>query len=109
MDCQDLEIIKNDIEKFIKQLELKSKNKVIFTDDEKSFLRFLAKHILFFKELYRFDKSKYFLEVPISDIFSYIISIIDGEKRYIFLNERSIIENYIRYLMKENHIKENTF
>jgi len=109
MDCQDLEIIKNDIEKFIKQLELKSKNKVIFTDDEKSFLRFLAKHILFFKELYRFDKSKYFLEVLISDIFSYIISIIDGEKRYIFLNERSIIENYIRYLMKENHIKENTF
>lgn len=109
MDCQDLEIIKNDIEKFIKQLKLKSKNKVIFTDDEKSFLRFLAKHILFFKELYRFDKSKYFLEVLISDIFSYIISIIDGEKRYIFLNERSIIENYIRYLMKENHIKENTF
>lgn len=49
MDCQDLEIIKNDIEKFIKQLELKSKNKVIFTDDEKSFLRFLAKHILFLK------------------------------------------------------------
>ena len=109
MDCQDLEIIKNDIEKFIKQLELKSKNKVIFTDDEKSFLRFLAKHILFFKELYRFDKSKYFLEVLISDIFSYIVSIINGEKRYIFLNERSIIENYIRYLMKEDYIKENTF
>ena len=109
MDCQDLEIIKNDIEKFIKQLELKSKNKVIFTDDEKSFLRFLAKHILFFKELYRFDKSKYFLEVLISDIFSYIVSIINGEKRYIFLNERSIIENYIRYLMKEDRIKENTF
>ena len=109
MDFEDLEIIKRDIKKFVEQLELNSRDKITLMDDEKNFFKFLAKHILFFKELYRFDKSKYFLEVLISDIFSYIISIINGEKRYIFLNERSIIENYIRYLMNENHIKENTF
>ncbi|CAN2325351.1 Apea-like HEPN domain-containing protein [Fusobacterium sp. oral taxon C10] len=109
MDCKDLEIIKEDINKFIEELEKNSKDKIPLTDNEKNFFKFLAKHILFFKELYRFDKSKYFLEVLISDIFSYIVSIINGEKRYIFLNERSIIENYIRYLMKEDYIKENTF
>jgi len=109
MDCKDLEIIKEDINKFIEELEKNSKDKIPLTDNEKNFFKFLAKHILFFKELYRFDKSKYFLEVLISDIFSYIVSIINGEKRYIFLNERSIIENYIRYLMKEDRIKENTF
>ena len=109
MDFEDLEIIKRDIKKFVEQLELNSRDKITLMDDEKNFFKFLAKHILFFKELYKFDKSKYFLEVLISDIFSYIISIINGEKRYIFLNERSIIENYIRYLMNENHIKENTF
>ena len=98
MDHKDLEIIKEDINKFIEELEKNSKDKIPLTDN-----------ILFFKELYRFDKSKYFLEVLVSDIFSYIISIINGEKRYIFLNERSIIENYIRYLMKEDYIKENTF
>lgn len=109
MDFEDLEIIKRDIKKLVEQLELNSRDKITLIDDEKNFFKFLAKHILFFKELYRFDKSKYFLEVLISDIFSYIISIINGEKRYIFLNERSIIENYIRYLMNENYIKENTF
>ena len=109
MDYEDLKIIKKDINKFIEELEKNSKDKILLTDNEKNFFKFLAKHILFFKELYRFDKSKYFLEVLISDIFSYIISIINGEKRYIFLNERSIIENYIRYLMKEDRIKENTF
>ena len=86
MDCKDLEIIKEDINKFIEELEKNSKDKIPLTDNEKNFFKFLAKHILFFKELYRFDKSKYFLEVLISDIFSYIVSIINGEKRYIFLN-----------------------
>ena len=75
MDFEDLEIIKRDIKKFVEQLELNSRDKVTLMDDEKNFFKFLAKHILFFKELYRFDKSKYFLEVLISDIFSYIISI----------------------------------
>ena len=49
MDCKDLEIIKEDINKFIEELEKNSKDKIPLTDNEKNFFKFLAKHILFFK------------------------------------------------------------
>lgn len=49
MDYEDLKIIKKDINKFIEELEKNSKDKILLTDNEKNFFKFLAKHILFLK------------------------------------------------------------
>lgn len=49
----------------------------------------------------------------ISDYFNLIISIIEGKSRYIYVNERSIIENYMRLILQKSiesdHITRNCF
>lgn len=80
---------------------------------DKSFVRFIAKHIIFFKELLYFNKKKYHLKVVISDLYFYILAIITNEVRYVYLNQRSIIENYMRCILsvsvEQNHINNKLF
>ena len=49
----------------------------------------------------------------ISDLYYFILSILKGETRYVYLNERSIIENYTRVItrktVEEDHVAENLF
>lgn len=68
---------------------------------EIGFFRFISKQIIFLKMLYEYN-SDYALKVAISDYYNLVACIIKNENRYIFVNERSIIENYIRYITSTN-------
>ena len=107
--------IKSDIEIFINELDnrsllLRSNN---LNQEEKEFFVFISKHIVFFKYLYNGMGKMYFFKVIISDLYYYILSILKNETRYIYLNERSIIENYTRAVVKktveEDHVTNNLF
>lgn len=83
------------------------------TQEDRDFYSFISKHILLFKYLYNGMKEQYFFKVIISDLYYFILSIIKGETRYIYVNERSIIENYtraiIRKTVEEDHVTEKLF
>lgn len=49
----------------------------------------------------------YLCKILISDFFNLIINILENKKRYIYLNERSIIENYIRLILDYDSNKSN--
>lgn len=59
------------------------------------------------------DKENYYLKTIISDLYFYILAIITNEARYTYLNQRSIIENYMRLILlisvKENHVTYELF
>lgn len=84
-----------------------SNNLDAITQQEKNFFEFISKQILFVREVYN-NYPHYRLKVLISDYYNYIVSIIRGENRYIYLNERSIIEGYTRWIVsttvEEDHI-----
>lgn len=81
--------------------------------EEKNFFTFISKHIIFFKYLYIGMGNMYFFKAIISDMYYYILSVLKNEVRYMYLNERSIIENYtravVRKTVEEDHITENVF
>lgn len=105
---------KKDIRSFADALkEISDKNAYEFSQSEEDFFAFISKQIIFMKNLYLFGTKKYFFQVLISDFYNYIISILQNNHRYIYLNERSIIENYMRCILNEsvenNHITTNLF
>lgn len=109
-----LEEYKKDILELMMILENISKEKKnIFEESDKNFFIFILKHILFFKELYNYDKTNYFFRIIISDFYYYIMALINNELRYVYLNERSIIENYTRCILKvsleSDHITNKLF
>lgn len=83
------------------------------SQQEKEFFIFISKHIIFFKYLYQGMGEVYFFKVIISDLYYYILSILKNETRYIYLNQRSIIENYTRSIVRkkveENHVTDRLF
>lgn len=95
----ELNAVKEEITSFLKKLEELDNNGFLSEQSNKDFIMFLAKKIIFLKYLYQADV-KYPLAVLISDFFFLILSIIKSEIRYIYLNERSIIENFTRYIME---------
>ena len=88
----------------------KSNHLAAITAQQESLFKFISKQILFIKELYNYC-SDYSLRVLISDFYNYIISIIKKEYRYMYLNERSIIEGYTRWIVsttaEQNHVTSN--
>ena len=80
---------------------------------DQEFYRFIAKQIVFFKKILITYPKSYFVRVLISDLYSLIINDIKKEKRYYYLNQRSIIENYIRMIVKNeennSHITRKSF
>lgn len=111
MTYDEIKSIKSDIVIFIRGVEeFSKKNSRRLSENDKSFFIFLTKRIIFFKYLCPgFDPSKkYFCEVMISDLYYLITDIIEGNWRYVHVNERSIIENYTRLLIfstvEENHV-----
>lgn len=110
----ELEKIKEDIKKFNDKLEsiaVSLNNKL--TQEERDFYAFISKHIIFFKYLYNGMDDQYFFKVIISDLYYFILSMLKGETRYVYVNERSIIENYTRAItrktVEEDYVTEKLF
>lgn len=85
----------------------KSNKLISITQQEKNFFEFISKQILFLREVYSLYPL-YILKVLISDYYNYILCIIRTENRYMYLNERSIIESYTRWILsttvEQNHV-----
>lgn len=114
MTYSELKLIKSDINLFINRLsKISNEYNHYLTQSEKDFYIYISKHIIFFKHLYKGEENMYFFKVIISDMYYYILSILKNETRYIYLNERSIIENYtravVRKTVEEEHITDKIF
>ena len=112
MTYSELDEIKNNIKDFIFEIENVSKKyNFDFKESDRSFFSFIAKHIIFMKYLH--NKKDIYYNVLISDFYYLILSIIRSEIRYMYVNERSIIENYMRLVMmisvEDNHITKAVF
>ena len=94
----ELNAAKEEIATFLQKLTELDNDSFLSEQSNKDFIMFLAKKIMFLKYLYQTD-CQYSLAVLISDFFFLILSIVKSETRYIYLNERSIIENFARYIM----------
>ncbi|WP_440114829.1 hypothetical protein [Paenibacillus sp. QZ-Y1] len=115
MKYVDVNIRKEEINNLIDYIEkyaLESKNINIDTKT-KNFYRFISKQIVFFKYILNSYPNSYFIKVIISDFLSLILNDIKQETRYYYLNQRSIIENYIRLILKDEqyttHITKQSF
>ena len=116
MDMTYLEIkeIKSNIKQFLDEIQKFAEIKQFeVVQKDRDFFSFIAKHIVFFKYLYKGARNTYYYKVLISDLYYLILSIIEREMRYMYVNERSIIENYMRAIMQislqDNHITESIF
>lgn len=112
ISIQALNDIKKDIEEFMQTIKKRS-NLINYHQIDNDFFCFLSKHIIFFKYLYNNNNDNYFYKVIISDLYYLILSIIENNERYLYLNERSIIENYTRAIMQTevetNYVTDNLF
>lgn len=91
---------KKDVQDFIhlvKNVALSQKSELEQVDID--FFSFLSKQIIFLKNLYFGAGKPYIIAVLISDYYNYILAIIKNEHRYIYLNERSMLENYVRLIL----------
>lgn len=116
IDMTYLEIkeIKSNIERFLDKIQkIAQIQQFEYARKDNDFFSFIAKHIIFFKYLYRGSQDTYFYKVLISDLYYLILSVIKSEMRYMYVNERSIIENYMRAIMgvsvENGHITETIF
>lgn len=114
MTYSEVTLLKKDFSEFIRFLESFSlENDFLITQNDKDFFVFIAKRITFFKILNMTHTSYYSIRVLISDMYNLILTIITNQKRYIFLNERSIIENYMRLVLhsslENDHITDRLF
>ena len=116
MDMTYIEIkeIKSNIKQFLDEIQKFAEIKQFeVVQKDRDFFSFIAKHIVFFKYLYKGAQNTYYYKVLISDLYYLILSIIEREMRYMYVNERSIIENYMRAIMQislqDNHITESIF
>ncbi|KMO86875.1 hypothetical protein AB840_05965 [Megasphaera cerevisiae DSM 20462] len=108
-----IDYAKSNIDRFIRAIEkLSDKNQFVFTIASKSFFRNIAKHILFFKQI-DLIMPCYFYKVIISDLYNLIVNLVEGQVRYAYLDERSIIENYTRAIINDQvhdgHITSQSF
>lgn len=109
---EEINRVKRDIKVFRDYLKqsVEDREKKIHENDL-SFFSFIAKRIIFFKYFtsgFSTPETQHFCKVLISDLYNLILSLLDEEYRYAYLNERSIIENYCRLIlqrtMEESHI-----
>ena len=111
----EIQEIKSDISNFMAELKKNLPAGSNLPEYQCNFLLFLAKQIIFIKNLYAFKSDAYhfsndlfYLKVIISDLLYYSLSLVKNEIRYTYLNERSFIENYVRFLLnkdlKQSHV-----
>lgn len=112
MTYNEIDLVKSNISLFTEFLKkfAESEGRILIQADI-DFFSLLSKHIIFYKYMYIDDcPLGHFYKVLISDCYYLILSIIRNEMRYIYVNERSIIENYARLIInktvEENHVTE---
>lgn len=102
----------NNLIKYIEDYVFKTKGSTI-DNRTKEFYRVISKQIIFFKYILNAYPQTYFIKVVISDFLSLILNDVKLETRYYYLNQRSIIENYIRMILKDEqyvtHITSKSF
>lgn len=115
MNFVDVNIRKDEINSLIRYIEdfaITSRGTTI-DNRTKEFYRIIAKQIIFFKYILNAFPKTYFIKVLISDFLSLILNDIKLETRYYYLNQRSIIENYMRLILKDEqyvtHITKQSF
>lgn len=117
MTYNEIDLVKNNINDFLGKLHIlaEAENDKLTRADE-SFFTSMAKYIIFCKYLEQSSFMKdavRFLENVISDSYYLILSLIKKEKRYMYVNERSIIENNIRIItytsIDDNHFTNDLF
>ncbi len=95
IDCE-----KNNISNFLVEIdEFSKKERIILDESDMNFFCMVAKHIIFLKyfvlSLEKRNEIKY-LNIIISDLYFLVLSLVKMERRYIYVNIRSIIENSMR-------------
>jgi hypothetical protein len=109
VDCKD-EI--NNLIDYIEKYGIESGDAII-DNRTKEFYRFISKQIIFFKYILNAYPKTYSIKVIISDFLSLILNDIKLETRYYYLNQRSIIENYMRMILQDekniSHITKQSF
>ena len=115
MNYVEVKIHKDEINNLIQYIEdyaIKSKS-ITIDNRTKEFYRLISKQIIFFKCILNAYPKTYFIKVIISDFLSLILNDIKLETRYYYLNQRSIIENYLRLILKDEqyvtHITKQSF
>jgi len=110
MNDVGLKICKEEINGFITYIEQQFSP---LDNQTAEYYRVIAKQALFFKHILNAYPQTYFVKVLISDFFNFILDDINEATRYLYLNERSIIENYIRLILKKDeyitHITSQSF
>ncbi|URJ39598.1 hypothetical protein [Paenibacillus polymyxa] len=110
-----VEICKEEINSLAQYLEDYSigHNNVTIDQRTKEFYRFISKQIIFFKFILKAYPKTYSIKVIISDFLSLILNDLKSETRYYYLNQRSVIENYMRMILKDEinstHITKQSF
>lgn len=110
----EINIVKSEVNDFISTITQYAANlEIDVLQSDQDFYSVLAKQILFFKYILATYPTSYYTKIIISDFYYYILSNLKKETRYSYLNERSIIENYLRMIVKnenyETHISFKTF
>lgn len=117
MTLIEIDMIKKNIKEFIEKLCVLAKDaNGKLEESDKAFFTRIAKYIVFCKFLEKslhFGNMTQFLDNIISDSYYLIISFIKKEKRYVFVNERSIIEHNIRMItfttFGETYVTDSVF
>lgn len=108
MDYQEVKFIKSTIKATIEGLErISEEQKLTISENDKNFYIFLIKHIIFFEHILNSYPGTFSLKVLTTDIYYLIVNDMKQNNRYSRLHERSIIENYIRLIIKNGDIYVN--
>lgn len=114
---EETQLTKKNIKAFLQKLDALSREyNSAMTESDKNFFIRISKYIIYCKRLYILfpdnDIRKYLKNI-ISDAYYLILALIKREKRYIYVNERSLIENNIRMLihtsLSENYVTFEIF
>lgn len=109
------ELCKEEIDNLISYVENYNGNFNYISMDQKTieFYRFISKQVIFFKFILKAYPKTYSIQVIVSDFLSLIVNDLKLETRYYYLNQRSIIENYMRMILKDQsnitHITKQSF
>lgn len=114
MTYNEVDLCREEVKKMMEYIKALHSKALVLQDNDISFFSALCKRILFFKYLHNsnYSSDKYF-RILISDLYYMIQAIINCDIRYLYLNERSMIENYTRLIVKvdleNDYVTRNTF
>lgn len=111
MTYQEIEFVKYEINCLLNNIEQYAiENCYTLKTHDINFFRFISKQIIFFKYLMCQKPREHLMQVITSDFYYLMLALLAKQERYINLNERSIIEGYLRLIVKgKNHINREVF